>query len=145
MTRLGGPDDAAALATIHAAAFPSPWGESAFATLLSQAGVSAILASAPTLAGFVLTRAVIDEAEILTLAVLPAVRQRGIGHALMREALRRMGATHIGRCFLEVAADNVAALALYRQLGFETTATRTGYYQSRAGVPDAIVMEKRLA
>ncbi|MCS6921545.1 MAG: GNAT family N-acetyltransferase, partial [Elioraea sp.] len=78
--------DSACLAGLHAAAFPpgEAWGEDAFARLLALPGTTGALAAeedAPV--GFVLARQALDEAELLTLAVLPERRRRGIGRALL--------------------------------------------------------------
>jgi ribosomal-protein-alanine N-acetyltransferase len=120
-------DDAgrpARLAALHAAAFAEPWDAAAFETLLGQAGVHAI----ETPDGFILTRAVVDEAEILTLAVRPQARGRGLGGRLVGEAAAAAAARGVVRLFLEVAADNAPARALYARAGFIEAGRRPGYY-----------------
>ncbi|MBU2208038.1 MAG: GNAT family N-acetyltransferase, partial [Alphaproteobacteria bacterium] len=72
-------DRAARLADVHAEAFPAPWDAAALEALLDQDGVFAL--EDPD--GFILLRAVADEAEILTLAVRPAARRRGLGARLV--------------------------------------------------------------
>ena len=101
------------LAGIHAAAFPAPWDATALAGLLTQAGVFAV--EQPD--GFILLRTVADEAEILTLAVHPKARRRGLGARLVREGVAGAAAQGATRLFLEVADDNAAALALYARAG----------------------------
>lgn len=118
-----------ALAAIHAEAFSSPWDAAAFDSLLGQAGVFAV--SGPD--GFILCRVVLDEAEILTLAVRPAARRAGLGARLTRaaaEVAARAGAVSL---FLEVADDNAAARALYARLGFVETGRRRNYYKKSDG------------
>lgn len=81
--------------------------------------------------GFVLARVTAGEAEILTLAVAPDARGKGLGRALLTAAIgeaKKMGA-HV--MFLEVGSDNPAALALYAGLGFTKVGLRKGYYQGR--------------
>jgi ribosomal-protein-alanine N-acetyltransferase len=92
--------------------------------------------------GFVLARTAADEAEVLTLAVLPAARRQGIGGALLAEALA--GARLRGACamFLEVSARNAAALALYAGAGFAEVGRRRRYYADGA---DALVLRRDLA
>ena len=136
------PATAKRLADLHAQAFDAPWSVEAFADLLDQAGVFAMA----TDNGFILIRVVADEAEILTLAVRPHDRQRGLGRALVEhgavEATRR-GAV---RLFLEVAEDNAAARALYARTGFVEAGRRVGYY-ARADGPatDALVLVRDLS
>ncbi len=123
------PAAAELLAAIHGEAFDDPWDAAAFAALLGSEGVVALVAGeaeAPT--GLVVVRAVADEAEILTLAVLPAARRQGVGAALMRAAREAAAARGARRLFLEVAEDNAAAASLYERLGFVDVGRRRGYY-----------------
>ncbi len=115
------PAHAAALAAFHAAAFPPAerWDAAAMAELLAMPGVFGFIDPG----GCILARRAGGEAEILTLAVAPAVRQRGIGRAL----LDRVTAS-AGPLFLEVAAGNAPALALYAAAGFGEVGRRRAYY-----------------
>jgi len=133
----------AILASLHAACFADAWSEAALAELLASPGVFAFLAEAGE--GFVLARAIEGEAEILSIGVVPARRRKGIGHRLLSAAAieaRRRGA---GRLFLEVASDNDAALALYRQAGFAKVGRRPGYYHRPTGAAAAEVLAVDLA
>lgn len=89
--------------------------------------------------GFAIGRAVAGEAELLTLAVDPAVRRRGLGRALLADFEAGCGAA---RLFLEVAADNAAAIALYRSAGWGEIGRRPGYYARGQGAVDAVLMSK---
>jgi ribosomal-protein-alanine N-acetyltransferase len=124
---------AARLAAIHAEAFDgpgeTPWSEAAFADLLGQSGVFAV----DSADGFILMRAVADEAEILTLAVRPAARRAGQGAQLVGEGVRAAAGRGAARVFLEVADDNAAARALYAQAGFVEAGRRPGYYAGAEG------------
>ena len=116
---------APALAAVHKEAFGAvSWDEAALAVLLEAPFTFGLMEKG----GFILARAVADEAEILTLAVLPEQRRRGIGRALLEASLeqsRQRGA----RCaFLEVDAENKAALGLYYAAGFTKAGSRPGYY-----------------
>jgi ribosomal-protein-alanine N-acetyltransferase len=75
-----------------------------------------------------LARIAADEAEILTLAVVPAVRRRGIAHGLLTAALAEFSRLAIGSVFLEVSVRNTAAAALYASLGFTQVGERAHYY-----------------
>lgn len=146
MLVLAGPAHADVLAMLHATSFPTPWSAAEFAALLGQPGVAAWISSRDAPQGFIMVRAVADEAEILTLAVAPAARRRGIAAKLLAascDALQAGGGT---RMFLEVAADNIAASTLYAAHGFEPCGRRPDYYGTGAarGPVDAIVMMKRL-
>jgi len=89
----------------------------------------------------ILARVAADEAEILTLAVTPAARRRGLGTALLRAAMHRardLGATAM---FLEVAVTNQPARALYASLGFSEAGSRRHYYSDGT---DALILRSTL-
>ncbi|MFN3669657.1 MAG: GNAT family N-acetyltransferase [Brevundimonas sp.] len=133
---------AARLAAVHAEAFDAPWDADAFAALLTQAGVFA-LGDAD---GFILMRVVADEAEILTLAVRPAARGRGLGARLVGEGGAAAAAFGAARLFLEVAEDNAAARALYARAGFAEAGRRPGYYaRPDGGRRDALILARNLS
>jgi ribosomal-protein-alanine N-acetyltransferase len=135
------PDRADRLAALHAVAFAEPWGATDFAALLSQAGVFAV--DEPD--GFVLMRVVADEAEILTLAVRPQARGRGLGSRLVGQGATEAAAGGATRLFLEVAADNGPALALYARAGFLEAGRRPGYYARPEGRrQDALILALNL-
>lgn len=112
------------LAALHAAAFPAPWDAPAFEALLNQTGVLVFEQAE----GFILIRAVADEAEILTLAVHPDGRRQGLGARLVRLAATAAADLGVTRLFLEVADDNTAARALYGRTGFAEAGRRPAYY-----------------
>lgn len=128
MIRTATADDIARLAEIHAASFPEAWDAAAFAALLAGEGVVALIDAE----GFVLIRTVADEAEILSIAVDPQSRQRGVATSLLTAATATARAAGAQRLFLEVSARNVAALALYRRAGFTEIGLRRRYYADGA-------------
>lgn len=133
-----GRDDVAALAILHAACFDEAvfneiWDAPAIAALLATPGTFAMW----TAEGFILVRAGGGEAEILTLAVSPPARRRGLGRALIRTAAAHAVTLGAETLFLEVADANRPAQALYTGLGFLQVGRRTGYYRGR----DAAVMK----
>jgi [ribosomal protein S18]-alanine N-acetyltransferase len=141
-------DRAEPCAAIHAASFAHPWSSTEFETLLSSKttiGVAAIDAASEELRGFALARLAADEAEILTIAVHSAYRNRGIGRMLMVDTQSRLAASHVRSLFLEVDRTNLAALALYSRIGFREVGQRRGYYQNRDGsTATALVLRKDL-
>jgi len=130
--------DAATLSTIHATAFDAPWDEAAIAGLLGQAGVFGLADAAAD--AFILCRVVLDEAEILTLAVRPTARRKRLGARLVEDAAATAVQFGAERLFLEVAEDNAPARALYEGLGFLQTGRRRGYYDRGVeGAVDALL------
>jgi ribosomal-protein-alanine N-acetyltransferase len=135
---------------LHAEAF-APLGERFWtrqdmAELLASPGaVGWVLQSGDTAAGFALCRVAADEAELLTIAVQPDQRRRGGARALLAAVIAHARAAGARSLFLEVGADNPAALALYGQAAFQTVGNRKAYYQRGGGAAaDAVVMRINL-
>ncbi|SDU46427.1 ribosomal protein S18-alanine N-acetyltransferase [Stappia sp. ES.058] len=145
------PEDLAALADLHDRSFAVGWGADELVALARQSGVFILQArranvmGSQAALGFVIVRKAADEAEILTIAVDPRQRRRGVGAQLMRAAISRLYADRVKALFLEVDAANAAAVTLYRSLGFRTVGTRKGYYQDSDGDGGALVMRIDLA
>lgn len=144
-------DDGESLSEIHAAAFRRGWSGAEVEALLRQTGVSALVAEYSNAfgrrlsAGFCLIRIAGEEAEILSVGVLPSCRRRGIARALMEEALRRLYREGTAALLLEVDGGNAAALALYRGLGFEQVGERPAYYRQGLQAPrGALVMRRQV-
>jgi ribosomal-protein-alanine N-acetyltransferase len=126
----------AVLAAIHAAAFEpaESWGQDAISLQLALPGAFGLLDER---GGMLLGRVAADEAEVLTLAVVPAVRRQGIATTLLRAALAEVRARGGTGMLLEVATNNTAARALYQRLGFVEVGRRRRYY---ADLSDALVL-----
>jgi ribosomal-protein-alanine N-acetyltransferase len=128
--------DVPAMSALHAASFPTSWTSESLGELLASPGAFAFIAvEVSSLAnGFVLARVAADEAEILTIAVRPNARRRGIARALMEAAsaqAKKMGARTM---FLEVGETNVPARGLYESLGFAEAGRRKDYYGAENGL-----------
>jgi ribosomal-protein-alanine N-acetyltransferase len=143
--------DCVALAEIHASAFRRGWSDAEFEALLLQPGVHALLAHYRNAlgkripAGFILYRLAADEAEILSVAVVPACRRRGVGKALIENALRHLYREGARNIHLEVEDSNVAAIGLYRGVEFHESGRRAGYYaEGRENPGGALVMLRQL-
>jgi len=135
---------------LHGEAF-APLGERAWtrqdmAELLASPGVAGwTVQSGDSAVGLALCRVAADEAEVLTIAVVPDCRRRGAGRHLLEAAIAHVRTTGARALFLEVAADNPAALALYRQAAFQVVGERKGYYgRGQAPAADALVMRLTL-
>lgn len=96
--------------------------------------------------GFSLTRRVVDEAELMLVAVLPSERGRGLGRRLVEGAMQKARQRGAAKMFLEVRDGNAAALGLYESLGFSAAGRRQNYYMGNLGQRfDAITMRRDLA
>jgi ribosomal-protein-alanine N-acetyltransferase len=83
----------------------------------------------------------IKKGHVVSVAVKPEHRRRGIGSALVSKALEAMKLYNAKQCYLEVRVSNEEAVRLYRKLGFEISQTVHGYYADGEG---AFVMTKKL-
>ena len=135
------PDDASALATIHADAFDAAWNADEIAAMISGPGAFGFKHEA---AGFILCRVIADEAEVLTIAVSPAHRRRAVATALLTGALAWAEVHGARSMFLEVAEDNHPALALYGAFGFVDVGRRPAYYVRDNHAVGARVMRRDL-
>lgn len=134
-----------ALAALHARCFtvPRPWAAAEFAGFLADPLAFLLIEGD---AGFLLGRAVAGEAELLTLAVAPEARRRGLGRRLVSRFLYQARLRGADSAFLEVAADNAPAQALYTRAGFAEAGRRRGYYHGPEGrAVDALVLRRLLS
>lgn len=129
--------DAPAIAGIEARAAHAPWTEAQVRESLDAPTTLAWVAGDPPV-GHLLASAVADEGEVLTLAVDPAARRRGLASALLRACQQAWRDHGVVNGWLEVRVDNDAARALYRSQGWVDAGVRPRYYADGA---DAAVMK----
>ncbi|MGB2933544.1 MAG: GNAT family N-acetyltransferase [Methyloceanibacter sp.] len=144
-TRLAGPGDAKAMASIHVACFARSWDDASISQFLLAPGCLSLLAARAQggpAEGFLIARKAEDEAEILTLAVHPDSRRLGLAHALVQAAMARLRAAGASRLFLEVDAANAPAHALYLSFCANEVGRRPGYYEHGA---DAVIFSLALS
>lgn len=138
-------EQAELLAGLHARAFDRPWSAGEISKLMDNAAVFAILSrSEREVQGFALAWAAAGDAELLTVAVIPEARRRGVGASLVTSAGVAALVRGAASMHLEVAEDNAAARALYAKLGYEEAGRRAAYYAGEGGSVDAIVMRRTL-
>jgi len=130
---------------IERASFPSPWSRASFERELAAAWALPAVAVEETLAGerlvgYACAWNVADEVQLLTVAVHPARRRRGVGEALVRLVQQEAVARQARAVLLEVRVANVPARRLYARLGFRPTGLRRGYYGPGQ---DGVLMEWR--
>jgi [ribosomal protein S18]-alanine N-acetyltransferase len=138
--RLAHVDDLLSLASIESAAGFNHWSEAQLEESLQNHTVF-VAEECGELTGFAIFHTIIDEAELLNIVVAPAQQGKGIGKALLLYVLKIYNAQNIERCFLEVAVNNLPAVALYKRLGFMQVGLRKNYYVTAQGKIDAIIMQ----
>jgi ribosomal-protein-alanine N-acetyltransferase len=119
------------------------WGPNAFRdSLKNDQDRLWVAMEAGDLKGFLVSRVIAGEAELLNVVVGSDSRRNGIGRELMRVWLEQMQEESVERLFLEVRVSNLPAINLYQSLGFKQVGTRVGYYQP--DLEDALVMARGL-
>ncbi|WP_025884895.1 GNAT family N-acetyltransferase [Asaia prunellae] len=127
-------------ASLHALCFSEgeQWSEEAFTALLSAPGVMAwVVLEENEPSGVLMIRYVADEAEILTLGVIPAHQRRNLASKLIAHACDILRDQGVHSLYLEVSTNNRAATALYVKQGFLQCGYRQAYYPDGS---DACVM-----
>jgi len=134
-------DDLDAVLAIESAAQLTPWQRTQFEESMAQ-DLCLVAVANEIVVGFTVCRSLLDEAELLTIAVAPSARRSGVATALLNRACEQLsGVTSL---FLEVRASNIAAQTLYEQLGFSTCGRRKNYYRTASGREDAVLMQLTL-
>ncbi len=138
--------EAKILTAIHQECFPTYWSINSFNDFFSVDGTLALLAENPHAVGMMVYRLHHEQADIITIAVRPACRRRGIARALLAQAMQTMASRGVNAIFLDVEDGNVAALQLYETHGFTVINRRKHYYKQKDGsFTDALVMTRKLS
>ncbi len=119
------------------------WSQDQFAALLSSDAVQVLVICVGELpVGFVLWRQAAEEAEILSIAILPTYRNKYFGSRLLAEFYSRLRSDAITEIFLEVRTNNQAAITLYTKNSFKIVGRRKKYYEGPHGIKlDALIMK----
>jgi len=143
------PDDAARMAYLHSLAFPAheQWNAESFSSTLGLNTTLALgIESDIGLKAMIVLQRVGTEAEILTLATAPTHQRHGLAARLLRHGLDLLGQYGTARLMLDVAADNLGAIAFYDRHGFTQDGCRPNYYRSGRDTPvDALLMSRAVA
>jgi ribosomal-protein-alanine N-acetyltransferase len=141
------PRDAPRLAQLHAASFHRGWGEGEFEQMLTERNtlVHRQRVGRRT-TGFAVSRTAADEAEILSIAIDPAYRGRGLSRDLLMTHLGHLAGRGVRTIFLEVEENNQPARRLYERAGFTVVGRRERYYQQPGGQQlNALLMRRDLS
>lgn len=139
------------LANVHTLAFSAigqeGWSPSAISDIARGSGGKLFIADMESACvGFALYRMVLDEVELMTIAVDPAQQGRKIGQSLMAAAEVNFMSAGVQSLFLEVRSDNEAAILLYEKVGFEQIGKRNNYYRLKNGSRvDALMFSKTVS
>ncbi len=127
-------------------AIPGGWNLQTLQNLLIQEQTCGFLAiDGQATVGFIAGQSIADQADILSFAVINTHRKQGIGRELLARFVDHCRDQSVSRIVLDVAQDNIAAIALYHKCGFQTFGRRERYYAGQNGDrKDAVLMELTL-
>jgi [ribosomal protein S18]-alanine N-acetyltransferase len=139
--------DVRRLVQLHGASFHRGWGENEFEQMLRERNTLLHrLRQGGAVIGFAVSRIAADEAEILSIAVAPSHRGRGLSRELFLTHLGHLAGRGVRTVFLEVEENNQPARKLYERAGFAVAGRRERYYKEAGGVElNALVMRRDLS
>ncbi|RCL03795.1 MAG: ribosomal-protein-alanine N-acetyltransferase [Candidatus Tokpelaia sp. JSC161] len=137
--------DIEGLSALHKKSFDQRWENDFCLSLLSDKNLIGFVASleedsSRKLCGFIIARVICDESELLSIAVDPNYRNKGIASTLLKFVLNHLLGKGAKRIFLEVDQANFAARALYKRCNFMKIGFRPSYYVSPYGYSNALVL-----
>jgi ribosomal-protein-alanine N-acetyltransferase len=133
-------NDLEAVLAIENIAQPHPWTRGNFSDALRCGYRCVVDERVHEVVSYAVLMPVLDEAELLTIAVAQNQQRKGLGRGMLLEQIRWAQAQNMRRIILEVRVTNLSAIALYRSLGFVEIGMRRGYYQNAQGREDALLM-----
>ena len=140
-------DDIEAVVEIERLSNSHPWTERNFHEALASGYLCIVARDHGAVCGFAVARLLVDEAELLLIAVTPAMRRQGIALLLWIELAERLKASGARTVYLEVRESNLSAQAFYRTRGFTQSGVRPKYYPNGARDSereDAVLMQALL-
>lgn len=141
MIRSMHPSDLAAVIAIEQLVQTHPWKEQQFKESIDSY-YSTVIEQQGQVVGFCILQPVLDEANLLLMAVHPSQQGKGLGYQLLEASIAQLKNDPL-QIFLEVRESNQAAIALYEKSGFHQIDLRKNYYPAANGTREhAIIMVK---
>lgn len=132
--------DVDAVWSIEQAVQAYPWSRGNFTDALSSGYRCVVDEERGQIVSYAVLMPVVDEAELLNIAVAATQQRTGRGRAMLAAQQQWARQQGMQRIFLEVRMSNLSAMALYRALGFAEIGMRRAYYQNALGREDAMAM-----
>lgn len=129
------------VAALEKLCFSAPWSQSSVASELdNELSLWLVATDGQQVLGYVGSQCVLDEADMMNLAVLPETRRAGLGKALVLSLIDALRGRGIRSLTLEVRVSNAVAINLYTELGFQEVGRRPKYYFNPR--EDALILRK---
>ena len=136
--------DVRAVMDIERRAYQFHWTEGIFRDCLRVGYGCWVMELGGQVAGYGIMSLVVGEAHLLNICVAPEWQNQGYGRQLLEHFLELARERGASRMFLEVRLSNLAALSLYRDVGFNEVGSRKNYYPGERGREDALILAKDL-
>lgn len=136
--------DLDAVLDIERAVHAHPWTRGNFSDALRSRYLCKVYEADGAMLGYAVLMWAVDEAELLDIAIAAKHQRHGWGRKLLEEMMVLARRNAMRRVVLEVRASNVAAIGLYKSMGFTDIGLRRDYYPAENGREDAILMEREL-
>jgi ribosomal-protein-alanine N-acetyltransferase len=138
------PSDVSQVVAIERQVEFSPWSERQFEESIEAGQRCTVMIDGSKVVGFCILQPVLDEANLLLMAIDPQYQQQGRGLALLEESIELLGESCV-MIFIEVRASNSHAISLYEKVGFHQMGFRKNYYPAdrarfQNGKEDAVLM-----
>ena len=137
-------NDLVRILEIEQKAHANPWSREFFSKQLANSAHALLGEQDGQTVGYLVYQKILDEAEILNLVTAVEYENQGCASLLLSHFLEMLQTSRVKRVYLEVASDNLAAIALYTRDLFESAGIRKDYYQRNNGRCDAILMSRNL-
>ena len=122
-------DDIAQVAALEQACFSDPWPQSVLEKELeNELSLWMVAKESSEVLGYVGSQSVLDEADMMNLAVRETARRQGIARSLVQTLCKRLSEKGVQSLTLEVRDSNEPAIRLYEALGFSQAGKRPNYY-----------------
>lgn len=132
-----------AIAALEKLCFPDPWCEESVALELhNKLSLWLVAVEQDVVVGYIGSQTVLDESDMMNMAVHPDHRRKGIAEALIHALCQKLKAKGSVSLALEVRITNEPAKALYEKTGFELAGRRPNYYRNPK--EDALILKKKL-
>ena len=129
------------IAQLEKVCFSDPWSENSVASeLYNPLSLWLVAVEDQIVLGYVGSQSVLDEADVMNVAVHPDFRRRHIGQVLIERLIEMLREQAVHSLALEVRVSNESAIALYQKLGFVQVGRRPNYYRNPK--EDALILRK---
>lgn len=132
--------DITEIMAIEQRSYDFPWTEGIFKDCMRVGYYCHVIESAGVIAGYGVMTMGAGEAHIVNLCIKPELRHQGLGNRMLMHLMEQAGQLGVEYILLEVRPSNKIAIKLYMNKGFNEIGIRKGYYPSRFGREDALIL-----